>query len=131
MSVGSVLTAAPAEAASIEMLSGKWTAVLSGNTGCGITSMYLTFGLNSAGKGNATTTSHSTGCPTGTTTGNDVIVTSLNPNGTGTMHLSCGVSCGWVFRIQVSSDYDQIIMADVEVTNPNNTPTGVAIRQFP
>lgn len=121
----------PANAASITMLSGKWSMALHGNTGCGSHSMFVTFSLNSAGAGLATINNHSTGCLTSTTTGNPISITSLGANGIGTANLSCGVSCGWEFKIQVSSDYDQIILADVSVVNPNNTPTGVAIRQFP
>ncbi len=122
---------APAQAASISMLAGHWSMVLHGNTGCGSHSMFVTFKLNTSGNGTATIDNHSTGCATATTTGNPISITSLGNNGQGTAGLSCGVGCGWEFKIQVSSDYDQIILADVNPDNPLNTPTGVAIRQFP
>lgn len=120
-----------AQAASISQLAGQWSMVLQGNTGCGSHSMFVTFKLNSSGNGTATIDNHSTGCATTTTTGNAISITALGNNGQGTAGLSCGVGCGWVFKIQVSADYDQIILADVSDDNPNNTPAGVAIRQFP
>ncbi len=43
-------------------LAGNWTAALGGNTGCGSTSMYVQFNLNTGGNGTATIISHSTGC---------------------------------------------------------------------
>ena len=123
--------AAPAQAASISRLAGNWSMVLIGNTGCGSHSMFVTFKLNPSGNGTATIDNHSTGCATATTTGNAIQINTLGPNGQGTAGLSCGVGCGWEFKIQVAADYDQIILADVNPDNPLNTPTGVAIRQFP
>lgn len=131
MAASATLSSEPAVAASKAPLAGKWTAVLSGNTGCGITSMYVTITLNAAGVGTATTVGHSTGCANGTTTGNTFNIVSLGADGQGTAGLSCGVSCGWVFKIQVSADENMMLLTDVEPTNPNNTPTGVAIRQWP
>lgn len=128
--LGSNVVAPAAQAAPIIKLWGKWTAVLSGNTGCGITSMYVTFSLNNLGTGPATRTMHSTGCADSTTVDTMTIFT-LDNTGQGTAGLTCGAGCGWSLRIQVSSDYDQIIMTDVDPANPNNTPTGIAIRQFP
>lgn len=122
---------APAQAASIGQLSGKWSMVLEGNTGCGSHSMFVTFTLNNAGTGSATIDNHSTGCATTTTTGNTFTISALNSSGIGAANLSCGLGCGWEFKIQVSADLDMIILADVSNANPNNTPAGVAIRQFP
>lgn len=120
-----------AEAAQINQLAGRWSMVLNGNTGCGNHTMFVTFNLNGAGTGPATINNHSTGCATGTQTGQTFTITALGTNGVGTAGLSCGVGCGWEFKIQVSADYDQIILADVSANNPNNTPAGIAIRQFP
>lgn len=127
---GSNVIAPAAEAATYPRLSGKWTAVLSGNTGCGATSMYVTFSLNSLGTGPATLTSHSTGCPNGTSA-ETMTIFSLDGTGQGTAGLTCGASCGFSLRFQVSSDFNQMIITDVDAGNPNNTPTGAAIRQFP
>lgn len=122
---------APAQAASISALAGKWTAVLGGNTGCGATSMYVTFTLNNAGVGTATIQGHSTGCPNSTTTGNAIEILTLTPTGQGTASLACGSGCGWQFKIQVGRSGNEIILADVDAANPNNTPVGIALRQFP
>jgi hypothetical protein len=128
------MTLAPlnAEAANPELLAkmaGPWTAVLSGNTGCGASSMYVTFRLNSRGNGgtSATIVGHSTGCPDQTATDQTFRITSIDARGRGTAGLSCGPGCGWVFRIQVAEDGQTFILTDVEPTNPLNTPTGTAI----
>lgn len=122
---------APANAAGISQLAGKWSMVLEGNTGCGSHSMFVTFTLNNSGSGSATIDNHSTGCATTTTTGNTFTISALNSSGIGAANLSCGIGCGWEFKIQVSADLDMIILADVSNANPNNTPAGVAVRQFP
>jgi hypothetical protein len=111
-------------------LKGRWAATIVGNTGCGLTSMFVTFGLNSAGHGNGTATivSHSQ-CGDTTTSGLDFNVNSLNANGKGTAGLSCGAGCGWVLTIQVSKNAQVFNLADVEPTNPNNFIAGTAIHQ--
>lgn len=113
------------------MMRGGWTAVLGGNTGCGITSMYVTFRLNSSGVGTATIESHSTGCANSTTTGNPIVIQTLGADGRGTANLSCGIACGWQFKIQVAEGGHSFILADVDADNPNNTPTGMAIHVAP
>lgn len=120
----------PAQAASPYMLAGKWSAALGGNTGCGITSMFVTFTLNGSGVGAATILQHSTGCANTTIAGTFTVLT-VDNNGQGTASLSCGASCGWSFKIQVASSGDAFILADVDAANPNNTPTGTALRMFP
>lgn len=127
-----VMLSGPAEAGVTKaMMSGPWTAVLGGNTGCGISSMYVTFRLNSSGTGVATIQMHSTGCEDSTSTNNAISIQTLDANGRGTAGLSCGVGCGWQFKIQVAEGGHSFILADVEPTNPNNTPTGMAIHVAP
>lgn len=124
-------TGAAQAAVTKAQLAGNWTAALGGNTGCGSTSMYVQFNLNTGGTGTATIISHSTGCPDSTTGGNPIKVTTLQPNGFGLLNLSCGVGCGWNFRIQVSNDANSMILVDVDPANPNNTPFGTALRRAP
>ncbi len=131
IAAGMISAPMSASAASISLLAGKWTAVLSGNTGCGSSSMFVTFQLNTSGVGTATIQGHSTGCADGTTSGHAFRVLTLLSTGQGTASLECGAGCGWNFRIQVASNNDEFIMTDVDPANPNNTPTGVALRQFP
>lgn len=123
-------TTTPAHAAAINSLLGKWTIVLGGNTGCGSTSLYVTVTLNGAGTGSATVLGHSTGCANSNTT-ETFSVLSLAPDGQGTASLTCGVGCGWQFKIQVGRSGNEMILANVEPTNPNNTPVGMGLRQFP
>jgi hypothetical protein len=117
-------------------LAGPWQATLIGNTGCGLVSMKVNFTLNSSGTAtNATITTHLSGpatstCKDGTvTTGQTFMIGTLNSNGSGTAGLSCGVSCGWVFQIQVSPDRGVANLTDVDTLNPFNTPTGTMIHQ--
>lgn len=124
-------TGAAQAAVTKAQLAGNWTAALGGNTGCGSTSMYVQFNLNTGGNGTATIISHSTGCADSTSAGNPVKVTVLQPNGFGLLNLSCGVGCGWNFRIQVSNDANSMILVDVDPANPGNTPFGTALRRAP
>ncbi|GAC1430901.1 MAG: hypothetical protein NVS1B11_05520 [Terriglobales bacterium] len=115
-------------------LSGPWQMTLIGNTGCGFTSMLVTFTLNNSGAAtNATITSHYTAtspCADGTvSTGNTFSVNTLNANGSGTAGLSCSAGCGWTFNIQVSADRSVFNVVDVSVSNPNNLLEGSAIHQ--
>lgn len=107
-------------------LSGPWAVTLTGDTGCGVTTDYLTFTLSPAGSGTATDQSHSSGCGDRTGTG-PFTITSLSSNGSGTAGLGCGTGCGFNFRIQVSPDRSTFILVDV--TDPNNFYEGVAIHQ--
>lgn len=117
-------------------LAGSWQATLIGNTGCGLVSMKVNFTLNSSGTAtDATITTHLSGPPTSScidgtvTTGQTFTVSTLNSNGSGTASLSCGISCGWVFQIQVSPDRGVANLTDVDTANPLNTPTGTMIHQ--
>jgi hypothetical protein len=111
-------------------LEGPWqTTLVLANGGCGPMSILVNFTLNSAGTAtNATLVSHS-GCGTSTTTGQTFTISSLGQNGSGTANLSCGVGCGWNFRIQVSADRSIFNLVDVDVNNPGNYVQGVAIHQ--
>jgi len=110
-------------------LSGPWAATLTGDTGCGINTLYVTFNLSAAGSGSAAYKSHSSGCGDGTQTGVTFTITSLNANGSGTAGLSCGSACGWNFNIQVSPDRSMFNLVDVSPENPGNYLEGVAIHQ--
>jgi hypothetical protein len=112
---------------------GPWALALVGNTGCGITSMYVSFNLNASGvDNNATLQFHSTGCADSTTTQTFVIQT-LNPDGSGTANLSCGPGCGWDLNIQVMLPHPGVSQAftaaDVAPENPDNVLAGTAVRK--
>jgi hypothetical protein len=110
-------------------LSGPWAMTLIGNTGCGITTLYVTFALNSAGSGTANYTSHTSGCGDGSATGVSFTVETLSSNGNGTANLSCGPACGWNLNIQVSPDRSMFNAVDVSPANPGNYLEGLAIHQ--
>lgn len=110
-------------------LSGPWAMTLTGDTGCGITTLYVTFNLSTSGSGPANITSHTSGCGDSTNPNQTFAVFTLNPNGSGTANLSCGPSCGWNFDLQVSSDRSMFSVVDVSPENPGNFLEGVAIHQ--
>jgi len=110
-------------------LAGNWQATLYGATGCGVTSMLVTFTLNSSGVAtNADSIGHSQGCGDGTGTNDTFTVLSLNPDGSGTANLSCGAGCGWNLTIQLSPDRSTFNIADVSSANPGNYLAGEAVR---
>jgi hypothetical protein len=120
----------PLQAITRAQLAGHWAATIVGNTGCGLTSMYVTFTLNSSGHGNGTATIVMHGqCGDNTTSGVNFNINSLNASGSGTAGLSCGVGCGWVLTIQVSKSAQVFNLVDVEPSNPNNYIAGTAIHQ--
>jgi len=116
----------------LAQMEGEWTAVLEGNTGCGQTSMLVTFKLDAAGNGAGTANivGHSTGCADSNTTGDDFVIHTLNADGTGKAGLTCGAGCGWTFSIQVASTGKLFVLTDVEPTNPKNTVTGTAVHKL-
>ena len=111
----------------VASLQGNWAATIVGNTGCGLSSMYVTFTLDAAGHGNGTATIVQHGqCGDATTSGLDFNINSLNSHGSGTAGLSCGVGCGWELNIQVANS--QVFgLVDVSPANPNNYIAGTAI----
>jgi len=118
-------------AVTVSQLAGSWTAALVGNTGCGFTSMRVTFTLDSAGTGTATISANSAstnpGCGPGVNTGQTFTINSLIANGSGTASLSCGPDCGWNFNIQVAPNRE--IFNLVDVVNDGNYLAGTAVRQ--
>ena len=116
-------------AITIAQLAGPWALTLVGDTGCGISTSYVTFKLNATGLGAATIQSHSSVCGDGTTGPFPFQIQSLNANGSGTANLSCGTGCGWNLIIQVSKNHLEFNVVDVDPLNPNNFLEGIAIHQ--
>jgi hypothetical protein len=110
-------------------LSGPWALSLIGDTGCGMSTMYVTLNLNTAGTGTANITAHTAGCGDTVNNGQTFTVQTLNANGSGTANLSCGPGCGWNLDIQVSPDRTTFTAVDVSSANPGNFIEGVAIHQ--
>jgi hypothetical protein len=111
-------------------LAGPWAMTLTGDTGCGISTSWVTFTLNAVGSAsNATITSHTSGCGDPTTSGLSFTINTVNPNGSGTANLSCGTGCGWNLNIQVSPDRSMFSVVDVSPANPGNYLEGIAIHQ--
>jgi len=111
-------------------LSGAWQMTIIGQTGCGFGTTLYTFTLNGSGtSSNVTGTSHTAGCPDGTSSGNTFTIQSLNGNGSGTANLTCGPSCGWNLNIQVAPDRSTFNVVDVSPANPGNFIEGVAVHQ--
>jgi hypothetical protein len=129
--------ALPANAATLQpaitlpTLQGSWAATLIGETGCGWTTMYVTFTLDAAGHSLSTIHTHS-GCGTSVSAPNlQFNIQSLNADGSGTASLYCSTNisqCGWNMIIQVSPDLQAFNMVDV--SNPNNYVEGTAIRRL-
>ena len=120
-----------AEAATIAVqnLFGPWQLTLSGVTGCGLVSMLANFTLDTTGTdSNATLVTHGQ-CGDSTITGQTFTILSLDPNGSGTAVLSCGIGCGWGFNIQVAPDGTIFNVVVVTPTNPGNFIAGVAVHQ--
>jgi len=114
----------------LPQLAGPWSVSLIGNTGCGWSSMVVTFTLGYSGSGTATIQSHTSGCGDNVNTGLPFVVQSVNPNGSGMANLSCGTACGWQFSIQVAPNREIFNVVDVDPANPGNYLSGVAIRQL-
>jgi hypothetical protein len=111
-------------------LAGSWAISLGGNTGCGLSTLYVTLDLDATGSGSARTRGSSTGCPPGDDPAEPFEISSLNPDGSGTANLSCGPGCGWAFIIQVPNETtDTFTLVDIE--NPNNVLVGTAARKWP
>ena len=124
---GYAILASPNGDITIPDLTGSWQMAFFGQTGCGIGATLVTFTLDTTGMApTATETGHNAGCPDGTGVGTFHIIT-LNPDGSGTAGLSCGVGCGWNLNIQVSPDRSTFNFVDVSSANPNNFVAGTAI----
>jgi hypothetical protein len=111
----------------VAQLAGPWQIAVSGNTGCGVTSLLYNGKLDSTGKSTGTLTFSSAGCGLTTTTETFNIL-SLSGNGSGTAGLTCGAGCGWVFTIQVSKTKQVINLVDVS-DGGTNVLAGTAVKQ--
>jgi len=126
--VGSLVgVSAAANPIKVAQLVGPWQVAVSGNTGCGVSSLLYNGKLDSIGHSTGTLTGSSAGCGSSTTTETFNILT-LNGDGSGTAGLTCGAGCGWVFNIQVSRDKLVINMVDV-LDGGSNVLAGTAVKQ--
>lgn len=115
----------------VSQLAGSWAISLGGNTGCGLSSMYVTVDLDATGKGMAQIHGSSTGCPPSFDPSEPFQIGSLNPDGSGTAGLTCGPGCGWTFTIQVPEGATNLFtLVDVAPQNPNNVLVGTAARKW-
>ena len=114
-------------------LAGSWAISIGGNTGCGLSTLYVTVDLDATGKGTAQTRGSSTGCAPNFDPAEPFQILSLNPDGSGTAGLACGATnCGWNFIIQVpQGDTNLFTLVDVAPENPNNVLVGTAARKWP
>jgi hypothetical protein len=118
---------------SVADLAGSWqAALLWSNSGCGPASGLVNFTLDATGTTHAATlVGHAgagPGCGDQTTT-QTFEIHSLNPDGSGTAGLTCGVGCGWEFTIQVDRHRTMFNLVDIDPANPGNFVAGTAIRQ--
>ena len=111
-------------------LAGTWQFALRGTTGCGNSAMQATMTMNTAGVGTGTLVTHGQ-CGDSTLTGQTFTIKTLAINGSGSAGLTCGVGCGWTFKIQVSPDRSKINLVDVAAINPLNYVEGIAILASP
>jgi hypothetical protein len=126
--IGSLVgVSAAASPITIAQLAGPWQIAVSGNNGCGVSSLLYTGKLDSTGHSTGTLVGSSAGCGPSTTTQTFNIL-SLNGNGSGTAGLTCGAGCGWVFNIQVSRNKQVINMVDVH-DGGANVLAGTAVKQ--
>jgi hypothetical protein len=110
-------------------LAGSWAISVGGNTGCGLSTLYVTVDLDASGSGSARIISSSTGCPPGDDPAEPFQILSLNPDGSGTAGLSCGPACGWVFTIQVPRSNNNVFTL-VDIQDPDNVLVGTAARKW-
>jgi len=111
-------------------LAGKWNIALRGTTGCGAATMQIGVTLNTSGVGTGTLVTHGQ-CGDSSLAAQTFTITTMTANGSGTAGLSCGIGCGWGFKIQVSPDRSKINLVDVLPANPLNFVEGVAILASP
>jgi hypothetical protein len=110
-------------------LAGPWQMTLTGNTGCGLSSLQVNVTMNAFGNGtNAVIKMHGQ-CGDSVTTAQTFKILTLAANGSGTANLSCGNGCGWNFNIQVSADRSTFNIVDVDPLNPGNYLAGMAVHQ--
>lgn len=113
-------------------LAGPWAISLGGNTGCGASVLYATTTLDTTGKGRARLLGKSTGCAPSDDPDQLFQITSLDPDGSGTANLSCGVGCGWELKIQIPRGNPSFFsVVDITPDNPDNTLVGTAAKVGP
>jgi len=109
-------------------LAGPWQMAISGNTGCGLTTMLVDVTLNASGFGNnATITMHGS-CGDSVITGQTFQILSISGR-TAKANLSCGAGCGWNLDVQIEPKYTSFNLVDVDPVNPGNYIAGTAIRR--
>ena len=116
-SVGALVTVSnAAEVITISQLAGPWEIALTGNTGCGASSMLFAGNLDASGVATGSLVFSSVQC--GSSSGAQTFtITSLNAHGSGTANLSCGTNCGWDFNIQVAANEQTFSLVDLNRTN--------------
>ncbi len=121
-----LLTAQPSYAAS--SLAGPWQMAITGNTGCGLTTMLVDVTLDASGFGNNAVLKTHGQCGDSTVTGQTFQILSITGR-TAKANLSCGVGCGWNLDVQIAPGYSVFNLADVDPVNPGNYIAGTAVRR--
>jgi hypothetical protein len=109
-------------------LSGPWQMAISGNTGCGLTSMLVDVTLDSTGFGNNAVVKTHGQCGDSVVSGQTFQILSITGR-TAKANLSCGPGCGWNLDVQIAPGYSIFNLADVDPVNPNNYLAGTAVRR--
>ncbi|MCU1301108.1 MAG: hypothetical protein JWQ87_1392 [Candidatus Sulfotelmatobacter sp.] len=112
----------------IAQLAGTWYATLSGVTGCGTTTLAITFKLDATGNGTqSSSTEHTAACGDINLAGQSAQVQTLNPNGSGFIAFGCGSGCGFGFNFQLSRNLQMFDLSPESVSG--NYLAGVAVRR--
>jgi len=124
--IATLAMAQPSAAAT--SLAGKWQMAISGNTGCGLTSMLVNVTLDASGFGNNAVVKSHGQCGNAVVTGQTFQILSITGR-TAKANLSCGPGCGWNLDVQIAPGYAVFNLADVDPVNPGNFIAGTAVRQ--
>jgi len=109
-------------------LSGPWQMAITGNTGCGLTSMLVDVNLDASGFGNNAVIKSHGQCGNSVVTGQTFQILSITGR-TAKANLSCGPGCGWNLDVQIAPGYAVFNLVDVDPANPNNFIAGTAVRR--
>ena len=132
---GVAILSSPADHIALADLKGDWTLMLMGHQldGCDTGTETLTasalgtVSLNTAGAGAMDVTVHTTA---GDFADVDLfVITSLNPDGSGTARAECDEDSGFTFGIQVSPDRSMFNLVTVSPSEPGVFLAGTAIRR--